>query len=388
MRKSNEINTFNDTLAKVTESLDENLDLTKVEVLYGARDEANQPIEPGSDDDGHGTWIAFADDGEYYIFYWKRAAYEGGDVEIDDLDKLEETISTKKRIIAEAEKIQDDTNWPVILGKYKELMAEWKTLPYWRMSFENNYWKKFQAAQSHFYDALRANHDKNKELKNEIVKKAQELKDSEEWRKTTQAFKDLLADWKKIGSAGHEEDEKLWRNFHEANEEFFQRKADHWASLQPAYEEAKAKKEELIEKAKEISDSTEWKKTSEDMKNLMSQWREAGFAGKDNDDLWEAFNGERQKFYEARTAYFDQLDAEHKEHVEAKKKLIAQAHEIAHGLDFSRENTQKMKDLQAQWKEVGSAGRKKENELWKQFREEMDLYFDNLRTYALPHNRD
>lgn len=388
MKKSNKINTFRDTKAKVNKSLDENLNLTKVEVLYGARDAANQPIEPSDEEDGHGTWIAVEDNGQYYVFYWKRAAYEGGDLEIDELQELEETVKTKKRIISEAEKLEDDTDWATDSGKFRELMSEWKTLPYWKTDFENNYWKEFHTAQQHFYDALRANHDKNKELKTEIVEKAEELKDSEQWQKTTQAFKDLLADWKKIGSAGYDADRKLWRKFRAANDEFYQRKSDEWASRQAVYEEAKAKKEDLIERAKAISDSTDWKKTGEDMRNLMSEWRQAGFAGRQNDDLWEAFNGERQKFYEARNAFFDQLDAEHKENADAKKSLVDEAREIAHGLDFSRENTQRMKDMQAEWKEIGSAGRKRENELWNEFRDEMDMYFDNLRTYAFHRSDD
>ena len=138
----------------------------------------------------------------------------------------------------------------------------------------------------------------------------------------------------------------------------------------------------MIEQAKAISDSTEWKKTSEEMKGLMDKWREAGFAGQDNDALWEAFNGERQKFYQARQKYFDELDSVHSTNAEAKKKLVDEAERIAHGLDFSRDNTNRMKDLQAQWREIGSAGHRKENELWKKFREAMDLYFDNLRQYG------
>ena len=57
------------------------------------------------------------------------------------------------------------------------------------------------------------------------------------------------------------------------------------------FDKAKEAKEALIEKAKELEDSVEWKKTSEKFRDLMTQWREAGFAGKeDNDALWEAFN--------------------------------------------------------------------------------------------------
>lgn len=382
MRKVNEIKTFNDKEAKVTKTTDELTGLEKVEVLYGARDDMNQPIAPESDQDGHGTWIALVEDGEYYVCYWKRAAYEGGDIEEDDFDKLKQTIDAKKRIIKEAQETQNETNWSVGMGKYKELMNEWKQLPYFRTHFEHKYWEEFQAAQSHFYDALHADREKNKAAKEELIKKAQELENSEEWRKTTKVFKELMDEWKKVGSCGHEEDERLWTQFHEANKTFYDRKKEHWETLQPIYGAAKEKKEALIEQAKAISDSTEWKKTSEEMKGLMDKWREAGFAGQDNDALWEAFNGERQKFYQARQKYFDELDSVHSTNAEAKKKLVDEAERIAHGLDFSRDNTNRMKDLQAQWREIGSAGHRKENELWKKFREAMDLYFDNLRQYG------
>lgn len=384
MRKSNEIKTFRDQFAQVTKSADEKTGLPLVTVLYGARDDSNLPIAPDENDATHGTWIAIEEGDHYSVVYWKRAAYEGADLEINDLERIQKTYEEKKAIVDDAIAHQDETDWNKDVALYKELMNQWRKLPHWHLAFEDDFWNQFHDAQTHFFDAYKAEQAKRKEAKEEIVKKAQEIAESEDWHTGYKRFQKLMEEWKAVGPTYHHDDEALWKQFRAFNDQYHDRVVQHQADMVPVYEASANTKKELIEKAKEIVSripDIEWKSSSDEMQTLMDEWRKAGNSGKVNDELWEEFQKVRKVYYDERKKFYESMNAQHAENAKAKKALIDEAKQIASSIDFTRENTQRMKELQQEWREIGSCGHKKENDLWKQFREAMDTYFENRRTY-------
>ena len=109
---------------------------------------------------------------------------------------------------------------------------------------------------------------------------------------------------------------------------------------------------------------------------------EAGSAGREHEDqLWSQFNASRQKFYEARNRHYDELHEEQAKHYAVKKELTAQARAIADAKEYTRENTAKMKQFGVDWKQAGSCGREKEDQIWKEFRAAMDDYFNGLKEW-------
>ena len=152
--------------------------------------------------------------------------------------------------------------------------------------------------------------------------------------------------------------------------------------MQGKFENARQVKENLIEQAAALADSQEWQKTSEKFRQLMDEWKAVGSAGREHEDaLWEKFNASRQKFYEQRNAHYDELHAVQGERYEQKKKLVEKAKEIESSQSYTRENTQAMKDLGAEWKQIGSCGKEHEDQIWKEFRSVMDTYFDGLKQW-------
>ena len=111
----------------------------------------------------------------------------------------------------------------------------------------------------------------------------------------------------------------------------------------------------------------------------MTEWREAGFAGKEeNDSLWEEFNASRQKFYSRRNEFYDSLHEQQNANLKEKQALIEQARAIKDSEEYSRENTATMKELAVKWKSIGSCGKNKDDKIWAEFREINDIYFDGL----------
>ena len=82
-------------------------------------------------------------------------------------------------------------------------------------------------------------------------------------------IKDLMEEWKKIGTAGRQTDDELWDRFNEARQKFYDRKHDHWKAMNDRFSEVKDIKKDLIEKAKALQDSDQWKATSDKYRDLM-----------------------------------------------------------------------------------------------------------------------
>ena len=114
----------------------------------------------------------------------------------------------------------------------------------------------------------------------------------------------------------------------------------------------------------------------------MDQWKAAGSAGREHEDrLWEEFNEHRQKFYSNRNAFYEKLHEEQDKKYEEKQILVEQAKEVAEKAEYTKENTNFMKNLSNEWKAIGSCGKNREDEIWKEFRSIMDEYFEGLRNW-------
>lgn len=268
------------------------------------------------------------------------------------------------------------------MHQVNDLRRRWRRIQYWDSAYEETLAEEFDSYIDAFYAKRREFYQSAQKLKEELIEQARKVALSEEWNQATEEMNALMQQWKAAGSAGKETDDALWEQFNAARQQFFDRKHEHWEQLQGKFENARQVKENLIEQAAALEDSQEWQKTSEKFRKLMDEWKAVGSAGREHEDaLWEKFNNSRQKFYERRNAHYDELHQVQGERYDAKKKLVAQAKEIADAKSYTRENTKVMKDLGVEWKKVGSCGKEHEDQIWKEFRSIMDEYFDGLKQW-------
>lgn len=141
--------------------------------------------------------------------------------------------------------------------------------------------------------------------KKELIEEAEKLAESNSWRSTAETMADLMERWKKAGAGGGDEDEALWLRFKAARSRFFDRRSEHTAELKKSRRAGESLKEELIVRAEELADSTDWDTTSETMQVLLDEWKAAPSAGRKQDEaLWRRFHDARDPFFEARKKYF------------------------------------------------------------------------------------
>lgn len=250
------------------------------------------------------------------------------------------------------------------------------------------------ALEARFQEALKKyevrfeNISTAQETKKELIREAESLKDSTSWAKTTETMHRLQEQWREAGFAGQDVDQELWERFSAAKNHFFNRRSDNYKQMKQNHESSAALKETLIAEAESLKDSTEWKATSDTMRDLMERWKEAGFAGRDVDQvLWERFNAARQTFYENQKVHFDGLRAMYAKAKEEKEKLIEVAKELkdSHQFDAARE---KFSELFETWKSIGSAGRKHEQKLWDEFKGYQDVFYERYKAFQQERRQD
>lgn len=221
----------------------------------------------------------------------------------------------------------------------------------------------------------------HKETKEGLIVKAEAISQSSDWKGTADQMKALFDEWKLVGSAGREEDDALWARFNAARDAFFERRRQHYEALDKEREGYRDRKEKLCIEAESLKESTDWESTGERLKVIQNEWKTIGFAGRVADDaLWDRFHGACDHFFNRRIEHYRQRDQQRDEARNQKEQLCERAETLREysrgtGIDL-KAVADAFKDLQADWKKIGSAGRKYDDKLWDRFRAAADDFFD------------
>ena len=172
----------------------------------------------------------------------------------------------------------------------------------------NEIWSRFKTSlDTHFtsykeyLEKLKEQQLNNYNLKLDLCAQAEALKNSSDWRKTTQELIQLQQEWKTIGAVPRKHSDKIWKRFRSACDEFFQRKTDFFSNIAQVEEENMKKKEEIIKRLEEFNFTANRAENLEALKNFQREWLEVGHVPiKEKDKL-------QNKFRTVINKHFDKL---------------------------------------------------------------------------------
>lgn len=218
--------------------------------------------------------------------------------------------------------------------------------------------------------AAHAKHEKelsrqaHTERKEALAAEAEQIgAESTQWKAAGDRLREILDEWKTIRGIDRKVDDALWKRYSKAREAFNRRRGAHFAELDRERAAAKTKKEELVERAEALSDSTDWGPTAGAFRDLLAEWKAAGRAPREADDnLWRRFKGAQDVFFAARNAASSERDAEFEENAVAKEELLKNAGHIDPAKDIDAARAA-LRDLQEKWDAIGKVPRERMHDL-------------------------
>lgn len=191
----------------------------------------------------------------------------------------------------------------------------------------------------------------------ELVAAAEALSNSTAWKVTGEKYKELLDEWKSVANVDRGIEQELWKRFSSARSVFDKARRTHFAALDAARTEASSAKQAIIDKAKELSESTEWAATTTALKKLMDDWKGLARAGKaEEEKLWSEFKAAQDKFFTTRNSANEARDEELGKNLVAKQELAVQAEALLPITDLEAAKVA-LRDIAAKWESIGHVPR-------------------------------
>ena len=306
---------------------------------------------------------------------------------------FKKNLEIKTRLCEAAERLADEEDVISAFHQLQKLHQEFRETGPVAKDLRDEIWTRFKNAstvvnkrhQQHF-EELRAKEEDNLARKTELCEKVEEIAKTEakgagEWEKLTKAIIEIQAEWKTIGFAPQKMNVKIFERFRAACDNFFSRKAEYFKDIRQKFAENAEKKKALVEQAKALQDSTDWKATTDKIIALQKEWKTIGIVPKKlGDDLWNEFKEACNKFFEARNAInADSRNAE-RENLNQKRSIIEQLNALAE--DTGEEIKEKVQKLIEQYQSIGHVPFKEKDKLYKEYHDIVDRLYKNLNISA------
>lgn len=302
---------------------------------------------------------------------------------------FKKNLELKTKLCESAEKLADEPDVISAFHQLQELHQQYREIGPVAKDLRESIWARFKAAstvinkrhQQHFED-LRAKEDDNLARKTELCEKAEaiakaENKGASDWEKHTKEIIALQAEWKTIGFAPQKMNVKIFERFRSTCDDFFGRKAAFFKDLKDSFAANIEKKKALIEKARAMCDSTDWKSTGDKFIALQKEWKTIGGVPKKiGDQLWNDFLEACNKFFAARNAANAGVHNEERANLEKKRSIIEKLRNFtAEGVDNVQE---KVQQLIEEYNSVGHVPYKEKDNVYNDYHAALDKLYKEL----------
>ena len=304
---------------------------------------------------------------------------------------FKKNLEAKTQLCEAAEKLNEEEDVISAFHQLQDLHQQYREIGPVAKELREQIWERFKAAstiinkkhQQHFED-LRAKEEENLAKKTSLCEKVEaanqgEYKTAKDWEKVTQEIIEIQKEWRTIGFAPQKMNVKIFERFRIANDKFFNKKAEFFKGLKDTYSANLEKKQQLVNKAKELADSTDWKKTGDKFIALQKEWKKVGTVPhKQGELLWKEFLDTCNKFFEARNKQNAGSRSEEHANLDKKRNIIAQLKELVVAEISDNDFQKKLKNLAKQYSAIGHVPFKEKDKVYKEYHEAIDAAYKKL----------
>lgn len=304
---------------------------------------------------------------------------------------FKKNLEAKTQLCEAAEKLNEEEDVISAFHQLQDLHQQYREIGPVAKELREQIWERFKAAstvinkkhQQHFED-LRAKEEENLAKKTSLCEKVEaanqgEYKTAKDWEKVTQEIIEIQKEWRTIGFAPQKMNVKIFERFRIANDKFFNKKAEFFKGLKDTYSANLEKKQQLVNKAKELADNTDWKKTGDKFIALQKEWKKVGTVPhKQGELLWKEFLDTCNKFFEARNKQNAGSRSEEHANLDKKRNIIAQLKKLVIAEISDNDFQKKLKNLAKQYSAIGHVPFKEKDKVYKEYHEAIDAAYKKL----------
>ena len=305
-------------------------------------------------------------------------------------DKVkEENYRLKCEIIEELKSlISSEETLNVTFARFRELQARWKEIGQVPQAKVNDLWETYNLHVERFYDFVKINKElrdldlkKNLEAKQALCEAAEALAEQSNIVEAFRKLQKLHDQWRETGPVAAEQKETLWDRFKAASSVINRRHQEHFESLKQEQLKNLEVKTALCEAAEALvatvpTSHKEWNKANERLIELQAQWRTVGFAPKkENAKIYDRFRAACDKFFECKHSFYADVKDDMEQNLSLKTALCEAAEALVESEDW-KAATDKILELQAEWKKIGTVSRRHADAIWRRFRAACDKFFE------------
>lgn len=300
----------------------------------------------------------------------------------------EENYQQKLSIIEKIKEIlsnPDEINR--LFNDFKALQQKWNEIKDIPAEKATELWKTYQKTVEEFYDTLKLNNElraydfkKNLEKKTALCEAAEKLAEEEDIISAFRQLQQLHQEYRETGPVSNELREEIWNRFKTASTVINKRHQDYFESRKETELENLDKKTAICEeiegfKLEDLKTYADWTTLSEKITELQAQWKTIGFAPqKMNQKIYERFRAACDLFYQQKSEFYKNVRATLNENLAKKQELAEKAEALKDSTSW-KETTDKLVELQKQWKEIGAVPKKLSDEVWNRFNAACDAFF-------------
>ena len=302
---------------------------------------------------------------------------------------FKKNLEAKTALCEAAEKLADEEDVIAAFHQLQDLHQEYREIGPVAKDLREGIWARFKAASTvinkkhqQYFEDIRAKEEKNLEAKTALCEKMEainldDIKTAAQWEQITKDVIAMQQEWRTIGFAPQKMNVKIFERFRTVNDTFFTKKAEFFKTLKSLYAENIEKKKKLVEKAQELADSTEWKKTGDKLVALQKEWKATGIVPrKQGELLWKSFMEACNKFFDARNKANAGTRSTERTNLDKKREVISQLKVL---LENPVENAQQaLQKLTEQYNAIGHVPFKDKDALYQEYHEVLDKIYKEL----------
>ena len=302
---------------------------------------------------------------------------------------FKKNLEAKTALCEAAEKLDEEPDVISAFHQLQDLHQQYREIGPVAKELREQIWSRFKAASTvinkkhqQYFEDIRAKEEKNLEQKTALCEKLEAIdldaiKTAAQWEATTKEVIAIQQEWREIGFAPQKMNVKIFERFRTINDVFFSKKAEFFKELKSQYSDNLEKKQELVKKAQELADSTEWKKTGDKIIALQKEWKTVGVVPrKQGELLWKDFLDACNKFFEARNkANAGTRNTEHS-NLAKKREVVAKLKDL---LENPVENVQQaLQKLTEEYNSIGHVPFKEKDNIYKEYHAVLDKIYKDL----------